>query len=343
MKKLFGGNAVTEENSALLGRATWPRVLIAFFAVFFVGSLAGDLITGVPESLYYLSLEPVNEYMSAPGATPEGLLDLIARIGRPDWFTALSLAASGLFGVFALFYCFKIERRTRFGAGLGDSGFMREYCLGVLAGLAMFGAVYAICLASGEAGAPEANGNLKYHMFALSIIGFMIHGAGEELMMRAFFMVSASRCRGGVPAAIAVNSIVFAALHATYSGVTPLAVMNMLLYGVFSSLYFLRRGDVWGVCGIRAAWNAAQGALLGLTYTAQAASGDSLFRTVFSGGVFTGTPYGAESGIAVTIVLSGAITALLPLKNRKRLSPKLAIGGRFVSALPERRDFSHNL
>lgn len=63
---------------------------------------------------------------------------------------------------------------------------------------------------------------------------------------------------------IVVNSIVFALLHMANTGISLLALLNLFLFGVFMSVYMVRRGNLWGACAIHAVWNFVQGNVFGL-------------------------------------------------------------------------------
>ena len=59
------------------------------------------------------------------------------------------------------------------------------------------------------------------------------------------------------------------------SGLTPLSLVNLFLFGVAMALYLLKTDTVCGVAGIHGAWNFAQGNLFGILVSGQP-SGTSL-------------------------------------------------------------------
>lgn len=76
-------------------------------------------------------------------------------------------------------------------------------------------------------------------------------------------------------------------------------------------LYVIYTEDLWGVCGIRAAWNFAQGNIYGFRVSGQESSIGSLIRFSRHGSdLFTGGAFGPEASIFATIVALGFIVFL---------------------------------
>ena len=340
MHKLLGTNAVIEENRMLFGAAKWPRTLFFFIAVYIAGSTLAGVAAAMPQLAFIFTRESVKAYMFSAGATPEGVFELVeSEGGYPLWMTAFSLAANLLIGLTAVFFCLRFEKRTLFGTGLYAKGAVAEYAAGFAAGALMFCAVLAIDYAAGELTEIKPVSPLPVLSVCFMLLGFILQSAGEELLMRSFFMVNASRCAGGVPAAVAANSLLFAALHLNNTGITPLAVLNLTLYGAFASVYFLRRGSIWGICAVHAAWNFVQGNIFGAAVSGNGL-GVSLFGATLSGGAFSGGAFGPEGGFAATIVFAAATAIMLFSKPRVIAPPPLRIGGRFYTAWPEKSDYS---
>ena len=340
MNKILGTNAVIEENRRLLGQASWPRTLLFLIAAYLIGNSLAGIAEMIPQLIFIFTKESVKAYMLSPGATPEGVLALIEKEGGyPLWITVFALAANVITGLAALFFCFRFEKRSRFGAGLYGRGAAAEYAAGFLIGALMFGAVLLIDISAGELDGIALRSPVPVAAVCFMLIGYVLQSAGEELLMRSFFMVTASRCSGGVPAAVAANSLVFAALHLLNPGITPLAIVNLTLYGIFASVYFLRRGSIWGICAVHASWNFVQGSVFGTAVSGNAI-GPAVFETALSGGAFSGGAFGPEGGLAATAVFTAGIALLLISKPKKIIPPPLSIGGRFYTSFPEKKDFA---
>jgi membrane protease YdiL (CAAX protease family) len=103
---------------------------------------------------------------------------------------------------------------------------------------------------------------------------------------------------------VILSAIVFATLHSLNPNLSPIAVINLFLFGVFTAFYALREGGLWGVCSIHAAWNWAQSHLFGLQVSGLTPPGGTLFDLMEAGpDVITGGSFGLEGGLAVTVVL----------------------------------------
>jgi hypothetical protein len=103
---------------------------------------------------------------------------------------------------------------------------------------------------------------------------------------------------------IILSATLFALWHSLNPNLNPIAMVNLFLFGLFAAFYALREGGLWGVFGIHAAWNWAQGNLFGLQVSGLQIAGGTLFNLVETGpDAITGGPFGPEGGLAVTVVL----------------------------------------
>jgi membrane protease YdiL (CAAX protease family) len=129
-------------------------------------------------------------------------------------------------------------------------------------------------------------------------------------------MVSISR-RYPVVVAIMINSIVFAMLHLLNSGISFLAFINLILYGILASLYFIKRGNIWGVAAFHSIWNFVQGNFYGIKVSGMD-TGTSVFASSTEAGkaIINGGAFGLEGGLGVTIVLVIGIVMIYLMKEK---------------------------
>ena len=221
-----------------------------------------------------------------------------------------------------IYYCTKMERRRLFTMGFIKKGAIKEYLIGLLIGLVMFSTVYAILIISGQADFNGFNVNLSIPMLALFLIGFMIQGMSEEVLLRGHYFVSAA-AGGNIPLAVFASSAFFAIFHLGNNGVSIIAILNRFLFGLFAAIYFLRRGSIWGIGAIHTMWNFAQGNIFG-TEVSGNVMGCSVITTerVEGSTLINGGSFGPEGGLGVTIVLFIGIVILLFMKN-KRVMPEI--------------------
>lgn len=121
-------------------------------------------------------------------------------------------------------------------------------------------------------------------------------------------------------AAAVINATAFAAMHLFNPGISPLAVINLMLFGIFASVCFIQTNNIWLIGALHSVWNLTQGNVYGIKV-----SGMDSRCSVFSAStpegmeIFHGGAFGLEGGLAVTIVLMAGIAAMLfLLKNNKK-------------------------
>jgi membrane protease YdiL (CAAX protease family) len=237
---------------------------------------------------------------------PETIVQLLTPQTAPEQATILILGFGPIFLVLwawlALF-----EKRPFWTIGLERLGMLAKYLRGALVGLAMFVASVAISAALGyitfEQGGVQSQGVMALGGVLVVFLGWLVQGAAEEALARGWLMpVIGARYRPVL--GLISSSIVFAVLHSLNPNLNPIAIVNLFLFGVFTALYALYEGSLWGVFSIHTVWNWAQGNLFGFEVSGQAAPGGTLFDLMEVGpDVVTGGPFGPEGGLAVTVVL----------------------------------------
>ncbi len=187
---------------------------------------------------------------------------------------------------------------------------------GFLAGLALFGLVMLVFVATGtltpDVARPGLQGVAALSGVALLLLGWLVVGTSEEMLYRGFVLQGLG-ARRWPWLGVAVSSLLFAATHISAWG-SPLAVLNLALFGVLASLYALREGGLWGVCGLHVGWNWVQGSVFGLAVSGNDVPGGALLDLRADGpSLLTGGSFGAEASPAATVVLllGVALTRLL--------------------------------
>jgi membrane protease YdiL (CAAX protease family) len=113
-----------------------------------------------------------------------------------------------------------------------------------------------------ENGNPLLQGEGVFLPIIVLLFGFVVQGATEEILCRGWLMPILS-ARYNLWVGILVSSSLFGLLHAVNPGVTVFAVVNIVLVGIFFSLFALRQGSLWGVCALHSIWNWLQGNFFG--------------------------------------------------------------------------------
>ena len=85
-------------------------------------------------------------------------------------------------------------------------------------------------------------------------LGFIVQGASEEFLCRGFLLNSIA-AKNGIILGIILNSCLFGFLHIFNAGFSLLPLINIILVGVFFSVYAYRTDNIIGVCVIHYMWN----------------------------------------------------------------------------------------
>ena len=143
------------------------------------------------------------------------------------------------------------------------------------------------------------------------LFGWIIQGATEEIVTRGWLLnVLSSKYNIGF--GLLISSTLFGLMHLTNPNVNYIAVINIILVGLFYGLYVIKTNDLWAVCGMHSAWNFAQGNIFGFEVSGLDVSVGSLIDLNLVGNnVITGGAFGPEAGIISTFILLVSIGILL--------------------------------
>lgn len=289
-------------NLARSGRRLPHLVVAMVLAIVFV--IVAQVGGGLPAAVIVVVL-------SASGGVPFNDPAALMRLAQPD--TALELViflvlAFGpifliLWGWLALF-----EKRPLWTIGLERAGAGLKYVRGFIIGLVMFAVSIGISAAFGylafEPGGSGGNQGLAALGGVLLVyLGWTVQGPAEEAITRGWLLPTIG-ARYKPWLGVLVSSGIFTVLHLLNPNVGPVAVLNLFLFGVFTALYALYEGGLWGVFSLHAAWNWAQGNLFGFEVSGGLPPGGALFDLMEVGpDLVTGGSFGPEGGVAVTAVL----------------------------------------
>ncbi len=302
------------------GPYTTGRLIGFFFLVFLAASIGQSMILTPAQLIAILTKDeflsvlknnslPLSERLSAL---------LSVDLSMPAWVMAVQLFSTAFLIVACILFCRIIEKRSLFSMGFVKEGAVTEYLVGIFAGFTMMTLAVLFCVVTGQASFLPFGGlsRVSWGMILLFLLGFLVQGLSEELLCRSFLMVSLAR--GHKPwFCVLINSLLFAALHLFNPGISPLALVNLILFGIFASVYTLRRGSIWGIAAIHSIWNFTQGNFYGVAVSGMGDNPSVLYWDTAGGSSFiNGGSFGLEGGLAVTVVLlvSLAVILLIPTK-----------------------------
>lgn len=226
--------------------------------------------------------------------------------------------------LFFIFYTRVIEKRPFATIGLNQENKLKKYIKGALVaiGMQLFYFVAIIAFGWGEVVrepiyATSGIGTSAIPYVLLFLVGFMIQGASEEVVVRGWMMPVLCRYYK-VPIAIIVSSLFFSFLHMGNPNVSDLALVNLALYGIFAALYAINDGGLWGIFAQHSVWNWFMGNVLGLPVSGMIIGNASIIETKLTGPDFiTGGSFGPEGGILVTVIeLIGIVYLCYSLRKK---------------------------
>ena len=198
----------------------------------------------------------------------------------------------------------KVEKRPIRTLGFYRENFLSNLLKGFGLGLALFLLTLLGLVALGQYRFESIHLDPYSLTFIVFTIPFWIlQGTTEEVVSRAWLLPQLAS-RTNLKLAVLISSLLFTLLHMGNSGLTPLSLVNLFLFGVAMSLYLLKTDTVWGVAGIHGAWNFAQGNLFGILVSGQS-SGTSIMKFTPQGNQdwLSGGSFGIEGSVMTSLVL----------------------------------------
>lgn len=214
-----------------------------------------------------------------------------------------------------------VEKRPFWTLGYETKNALTQYGRGFLYGALMFaGAVGILALfgsVSFEQGDPGEQGLAAILGVLLVLLGWVVQGGAEEVLFRGWVLpVIGARYKPWI--GLLVSSLIFALLHGLNPGLSVIALINLALFGVFTGLYAMREGSMWGISALHTVWNWVQGNFFGFQVSGTDAGGGTLINLMETGADWlTGGEFGPEGGLAVTIVLAVGIAVTLFWKSNQ--------------------------
>lgn len=308
--KQFKKNRIFE--LAQLGLPHIPAALGKFYpflAIIYV--LLGPVITSAIAAI------PIAIVFIISGSTH---VDLQAIMGSSVGMTGLMLV--GFLPIYLLVWGWLrvFEHRPLWTIGMERKEWLSKYLRGALVGSVMISAAVGLPAMFGYIQLQgNSSGVSVATMGALILfIGWVVQGAAEEVLFRGF-LLQIIGSRFGVIAGVLVTSILFALLHIFNASLGVIALINLMLFGVFAAFYTLWEGSLWGVFAVHSFWNWVQGNLFGMEVSGLPVRLEALIDLKEVGpDWFTGGAFGPEGGIAVTLLLLAGIAVLWLLESRKQ-------------------------
>lgn len=319
MNDLIERSRSIQETAQTKKGLIWILELLVFVAVFFVGTFAQMILLAPAEIVMMATNE---EYRSAVAGGDLAAIEVVAeKMVASDGYLIITLFSDIMLILVVFLFCRLIQKRKLRTLGFVRAGMWKEYGLGLLVGFLFFSVCVALGLLTGGITFAGVSPEFSMVIFVGYLLGYMVQGMAEEVLCRGYFLSSYAR-RYPVYAAVLANALFFASLHLLNAGITVLAFINLTLFGVFASLYFIRRGNIWGIGAFHSVWNLVQGNFYGIQVSGMPV-GNTLFRMnpVEGKELLSGGAFGMEGSLICTVVYLAGIIWLYTRKNRDEASP----------------------
>lgn len=256
-----------------------------------------------------------------------GGMDRLATIQATPLFDWISLTIPTALVILSFFIYIKfIEKRPFQSIGLKSNQKMKKYFIGAGVSVVMQLFYFVIVLLFGWAEivsepihATNALGISAIGIVLAFLVGFIIQGASEEVVVRGWMLPVLSR-HYKVSTSIILSSLFFGFLHMSNPNIGVLPIINLVLYGVFAALYALYDEGLWGIFAQHSIWNWFMGNILGLPVSGMIIGKASMLETHLTGPVWiTGGSFGPEGGIIVTFIFTISSLILIRLLLKKRI------------------------
>ncbi len=215
-----------------------------------------------------------------------------------------------------LLFCIRKEKRSFYTMGMERRGMVAKYIKGATLGLVIF----SICIWVGVAIGVITFASVtpaSAVVIILYALGFMVQGFSEEIAFRGYFMISLMK-RGSALRAVLISSFAFAFCHILNPGITVLAFANIMLFGIFLSIYIIRTNSIWGAAAFHSMWNFAQGVIYGVSVSGTTVKSSIVATILDSENVMlSGGEFGIEGSVITTFVLVILIACSL-VRHRKK-------------------------
>jgi membrane protease YdiL (CAAX protease family) len=292
-------NLVNHANrSKKLPNFIWAIILALIFM--FGGSLVGGLIT-LP---FLFLLNKTELFMSNQ--------DIV--------YLLISLLSFAFISLFVFFRVTKIEKRNLSSIGFSKNNWLKKYAFGFFIGIAMMGIIVVILSVFGyitiEKKPSQPVGVSALASILIVLLGWIIQGGTEEIVTRGWLM-NVIGARYNIILGLIISSTFFGLLHLGNPNVNYIAILNIILVGLFYGIYVIKTNDLWAVCGMHSAWNFAQGNLFGFQVSGLNVEVGGLIDLNLVGNDFvTGGVFGPEAGIISTFVLLASIFIVFLLDKK---------------------------
>lgn len=320
MKKLQKTKMMVEAKA--FGKLHSPFIeTLILLAIFYASNFAQSFFLMPLMQMHLYSDEEMLKLFSNPQELPdfkvlsERLYSML--LTMPEWLVIANLFLSVCTVIAVIIYCKAIEKRPLSSIGIRKSGSVGDYLMAFAFGVVMMVAAVIMPVIANTV-IFEKTFNITAPILTLYLIGYMIQGFAEELLIRGYFLSALSKTTTPTYALIC-STFFFTVLHSSYAGSSVLCFINVFMFGLICGLLVIKRGNIWSAAALHAAWNFVQVIVFGASAEGISKT-SSVFNVVSLDGFdkLNGGAFGLEGGLWVTLVLFLALGAVISLKQNKK-------------------------
>jgi uncharacterized protein len=206
-----------------------------------------------------------------------------------------------------------IDKRPFVSVGLSFKGnFGKELSQGLGLGFGMMSLIFVFEYSMGWVVIEYRNlGTGEWiTIFSNSLFLYIVVGYGEEFLFRGYILQALTEGSNKIIAIFAF-SILFGFAHEKNPNVTPFAIANIVLAGIWLTVAYYKTNALWLSIGMHFSWNFTQGFIFSFPVSGTTSVKEQIGTAVVTGpNWITGGSFGPEGGVLATIIiLSG--TALI--------------------------------
>jgi uncharacterized protein len=216
-----------------------------------------------------------------------------------------------------------LDRRSFVSLGLRwDSRATQDLLFGIVISGFMMGLIYLVewtmgwLTFDGYAWQEESATKLVMGM-ALMLVSFIIVGWQEELLSRGYWL---QNMEDGLNLfwAVLISSLLFALAHLGNPNASGVAILGLLLAGVFLAYGYLRTRQLWLPIGLHIGWNFFEGPVFGFQVSGLVVTPRLLTHTINGPEILTGGAFGPEAGL---VIIPAMILGALAINRYTRHRP----------------------
>jgi membrane protease YdiL (CAAX protease family) len=234
---------------------------------------------------------------------------IAASVALPEWFLSGSIAMlAGAITAGVVVLSLDGRRPGALGFFAGPRAAVESLYGLVLGGSAGLLVVVVLFAVGGLRWTADDGSAVDWVAGSLGALGvLLLPAAAEEALLRGYPLQALAEAWGPI-AALAVTGLLFGALHLGNPNVTILAILNVVVAGLFLGVVYLRTASLWWATGAHLAWNWTTGYLADVPVSGLELLDAPLYEGVVKGPDWLGGgSFGPEGSLITMVLLAGVV------------------------------------